>query len=334
MIHNTNFVILRRHHFRNYDYGNEPEIHAGRSEGLQLVLDAHADKVSSGSIADNFRGFHVVIDGKDKYPFTLRNGFLLKSGQENEVIVTATRFEAKEEIKSVPPSKRNCFFPNEYHLRLHKLYSQANCFFQCKIDYVREQMYQENETQGRCIPWFYPVEDTHLHELCDPWRTARFQTLLKDVSDDDGDCKNCLPDCASTKYRSRISSAPFKSCDRTNTGASPLCNISLGSDMMMNPPIWKSSVQAEYEKFNGGDPPEFFTKEQSIMSNIRRYAPDEDVNDLIFRAEREMKLTYNALEEDITIVSFYFDESEVIQFATFLRMSTMDFLSSVSKVCT
>ena len=243
------------------------------------------------------------------------------------------RFEGKAEIESVPSITRKCFFPDEHQalrlLRLHKVYSQANCFFQCKIDYVRDQMNEENKAQGRCVPWFYPVEDKYLYEVCDPWRTARFQYLLKEVSDIDGDCKYCLPDCNTTKYKTSISSAPFRSCDRTNVGVSPLCNISFGSGMMINPPIWKNAVQAEYEKFNGGDPPEFFTKQQKIMSNIRQYAPKGVVKNLVFRAERENKLTYNALEEDITIVNFYFDESDVIQFTTFLRMTPMDFLSSV-----
>ena len=190
-------------------------------------------------------------------------------------------------------------------------------------------MYQKNKTHGRCVPWFYPVEDKYLHEICDPWKTTQFQNLLEEASEVDGDCKYCLPDCNATKYKTSISSAPFRICDRTNVATSPLCKISFGSGMMMNPPIWKSSVEAEYEKFNDGDVPEFLTAQQNIMSNIRQYAPKEAVKDLVFRAGRENKLTYNALEEDITIVNFYFEESNVIQFTTFLRMTSMDFLSSV-----
>ena len=76
-------------------------IYPGREEGLKLILDAHTDKVSSGTISDNFRGFHLVIDGKEKYPFTSRNGILIKAGQDNEVVIKATRFEANKDIKSV-----------------------------------------------------------------------------------------------------------------------------------------------------------------------------------------------------------------------------------------
>ena len=32
----------------------EPKIYPGRAEGLQLVLDAHTDRLSSGSVYDNF----------------------------------------------------------------------------------------------------------------------------------------------------------------------------------------------------------------------------------------------------------------------------------------
>ena len=100
--------------FRDDDHMVEPKIYPGRAEGLQLVLDAHTDKVSSGSVSDNFRGFHVVIDGKEKYPFTSRNGLLIKSGQANEVVMSATRFDANPNIKSVEPSKRNCYFSEEH----------------------------------------------------------------------------------------------------------------------------------------------------------------------------------------------------------------------------
>ena len=318
-----NFFIL----YRNYKYGEAPEIFPGRTEGLRLVLDSHTDQVESGSIGDNFRGFHTVIDGRDKYPFTSKNGILIKSGQENEVAISATRFDADTKIRGVNSTKRNCYFSDEYSLKLHKKYTQANCLFQCKIRHVRDLMKQENTTLGSCAPWFYPVEDQYLHEICDPWRSERFQTLFKNVPGTA--CKHCLPDCSTTKYKSSISAAPFRSCDRTNLGVSPLCDLSTDSNMMMNPPLWKFTMEGEYEKFNGGGGLPEFVKKQNVSSNIRYYAPKEEVEQLIFRAQREKKLTYNAIEEDITIVNFYFDEAEVVQFTTFPRMTFMNFISSV-----
>ena len=77
--------------FRDDDHMVEPKIYPGRAEGLQLVLDAHTDKVSLGSVSDNLS---LTLNGRNsetkndknnpKVPFfqyvqLLRNiSFLLK----------------------------------------------------------------------------------------------------------------------------------------------------------------------------------------------------------------------------------------------------------------
>ena len=265
---------------------------------------------------------------------------LIRTGQDNQVVLKATRFEAnKEDIKNVNPSKRKCYFEDEHFdddsLKLHKIYTQSNCFFQCKIEHIRDLMSKDNNTAGqqRCVPWFYPVEDQYLYEICDPWKTAKFQGLMKHISADDI-CKHCFPDCTTTKYESIITSAPIKTCDRTNLGVSPLCDLTATDEgLMINPPIWKNAVKTEYETFNGGDPPDFVKNRTGVFSNIRKYVSiDQDVDNLVFRAQREKNLTYDALKEDITMVNFYFDEANIIQYSTFKRMTVIDFISSASYI--
>ena len=74
----------------------------------------------------------------------------------------------------------------------------------------------------------------------------------------------------------------------------------------------------------------FIENQPGVLLNVRKYVPSEEgVKYLVLRAHREKKLTYNALEEDIAIVNFYFDESDVIQYTTFQRMTVIDFISSV-----
>ena len=53
-----------------YKRDNEPIPHPGQDKGLRLVLDAHSDLVSPGSISDRFRGFVVLIDGNNDYPLS------------------------------------------------------------------------------------------------------------------------------------------------------------------------------------------------------------------------------------------------------------------------
>ena len=306
------------------------KVHPGREEGLKLVLDSHTDKISSSSISDNFRGFHVVVDSKENYPFTSSNGLLIKTGQDNEVIISATRFEANDDIKSIDPVKRNCYFHDEHRLKMHKTYTQENCFFECKIEYMRDLLYQQNETGRRCVPWFYPVQDEYLYDICDPWQTEIFQEQLKEVPEEE--CDDCLPDCTTTKYTTSSSAAPFKKCDRTNLGISPLCNLSTNRNMIMNPPMWKQMIKNEYEKFNGDKSvPEFVEKQEGVLSNIRRYVQTEqETRNLVFRAKQEETPTYDAMEKDVSIVNFYFDEANIIQYTTFQRMTVIDFISSVS----
>ena len=116
----------------------------------------------------------------------------------------------------------------------------------------------------------------------------------------------------------------------TNIGVSPLCDLSTGKNMMMNPPIWKAALTNEYETYNGFELPDFIKNQKGVLSNIRSYVSKKDVKDLVFRAQREKALTYDALEQDITSVNFYFAESNIIQFTTFQRMTVIDFISSVS----
>ena len=51
------------------DFTSQP----GLTKGLTLILDAHTDRVSSGTVSDIFRGFVATIEGHDEYPLTSRS---------------------------------------------------------------------------------------------------------------------------------------------------------------------------------------------------------------------------------------------------------------------
>lgn len=65
-------------------------------------------------------------------------GILLKPGQHNYVAMTALSVEADDDIKQISPERRNCYFPDENPLEMHKVYSQANCILECSIKYARQ----------------------------------------------------------------------------------------------------------------------------------------------------------------------------------------------------
>ena len=64
-------------------------------------------------------------------------GVLLRPGQHNYVAMTALGVDADDDIRQIEPGKRNCFFPDESPLQMHRAYSQANCILECSIEYAR-----------------------------------------------------------------------------------------------------------------------------------------------------------------------------------------------------
>ena len=140
-----------------------PKSQSGQQKGLQLILDAHADKVSSGTISENYRGFISIVDGNENYPLTQRKGFLVRPGRANNVAMSAYQVISDTNVKNVSPEKRNCYFSDENPLKMHQNYTYTNCILECAIDVVRENL--EERTGKACTPWFFPSVDEHVTEI-------------------------------------------------------------------------------------------------------------------------------------------------------------------------
>ena len=234
----------------------------GIEKGLQLVLDAHSNHISSGTIFDNFKGFKVIVGDRKKFPLTGMDGLVLKNGQENYVSINPTNVVADEGIRKISPLNRECYFSNEnpakQPLEFFKNYSQANCLLECRIKHVK------NEMNSSCTPWYFPgilllhtlsssilmfpiiaVKDDSLR-MCDPWDTIEFLDKMKHIPEDK--CDYCLPDCNITIYETTVSSAPFQSCDHTNLESSNMCKLTSGKGF--NPPLWINEVKTQFKGMN------------------------------------------------------------------------------------
>lgn len=169
----------------------------------------------------------------------------------------------------------------------------------------------------------FSVLDENL-KLCDPWETKNFSQHLEFVPD--GHCDHCLPDCISTIYDIRVSSAPFKACDHTNIGSSSMCQFSTKNDQI-NPPIWAADVNQEYQT-EQKTLPEFLNM-SGIFPSTRQVVPTSKVNQLVLKSKALKAPTYNAFENDIAIVNFYFDKSTALQFIRQKRMTIVDYISQM-----
>ena len=103
-------------------------------KGLQVILDAHSNLLAGGTVPEDFDGFYAIIDSKDQYPMTTRKSVLLRPGHNNFVSMSATKINSND-ISDIHPSKRNCFFPKDRNMTVHRNYTQANCILECQLTY-------------------------------------------------------------------------------------------------------------------------------------------------------------------------------------------------------
>jgi len=337
-----------------YENAGEPKSQPGQNKGLTLILDAHTDRISPGTVHDNFRGFSTVVDGGERYPLTQRNSLLIRPGRENYIAISALSIVADDDIVDINPKKRYCYFPHEYPLEMHKNYSQSNCILECSMKYARSMMQsnetnecnyhleskKNNETSNEgcesnkgcetkenkgCAPWFYPTSDDYYANVCDPWDTKVFQCYLSNVPDNT--CTDvCLPDCTTTIYEASVSAAPFRDCDHTNIGLSRFCDLENND---MNPPMWAQMVRDEFLEENE-TVPEFAESSKDKLSPIRDASVNPDlIKDLTLKHHFLKNPTYNAFEKDIAVANFYFDQSNVRQFQRSHSMGWVGYMSQM-----
>ncbi len=291
-----------------YKIKNEPTSQPGYSMGLTVLLDAHTDLLAEFSIDTDFKGFEAAVIPKTDFPLTFQKGFKVKPGHVNMVALSAVKIDAEDDIQSINPQDRNCLFSNENSImKLHKQYSQANCLFECAL------FYAQNMSEA-CTPWFFPFQDNKFN-MCSPLKTQQLIFELENNVPLDA-CLHCLPDCNQVVYQKSITNQQFRKCDEKNFGMSPLCNLDK-SAILPKPQIWGQAVlnQLNGSKFNTSH----------IEKNIRNLNPTLLQDNIFKNLERE----YDAYENDIAILSVFFESSTVLQYATKQSRTWVDFISAV-----
>ena len=339
-----------------YAEDNEPKPEAGRNKGLTLVVDRHSNMLSASTVMDNFQGFVTVVDGNDKYPLTSSSGLIARPGYETNMEVMSTQVYAENEIRNWGPEKRDCYFPDEFSLDMHKLYSQSNCLLECRVKYAYECMKTCMEFEQRCdcgnvtfmkdvlrdindscTPWFYPVQNEKVGKMCNPWNMLKFVDIL-DNDIPEKECDYCLPECTTTVYETSISYAQFQQCDHTNTGTNSLCDMVNGN---LNPAPWTYLAQNEYENASPNESLPWYletdaTTLKELEGRMKRF-PDQRrrVTDVatkqsaMFKSDLETHPTYNAFEKDIGIVNVFFGKSYSTKYVKKNRLTGLDFLAQV-----
>ena len=290
----------------------DPKPQAGIKRGLMLILDAHTNLLASGSVSDELRGFFAIVNSRNGYPMTITDALLIKPGVGNNVGISAVNVEADNGIRAIAPEVRKCYFSDEKSLSIHKVYSQSNCYFECNLNFARKNIALAGANFTECVPWFYPVEDKLNVRMCSPWEQKAFQDLMGTAPP--GSCKDCLPDCNDNIFETHTSAAQLKRCDHTNFGSSVFCDL-VRDDL--NPSMWSQDARIEFSA-KTGNVPEYLMKgtdNSTKFSNRRYHVPDaKKVESLVFQEKVLEDPTYDAFENDIAMVNFYFEKDRVFQF--------------------
>jgi len=147
----------------------------------------------------------------------------------------------KRLFRQIAPSKRSCIFQDENEfIKLHKNYTQANCFMECRLAYAQKMLKEKDGKNYTCTPWFFPFVDGD-YAMCNPWDTALIlQRMLDDIPDEE--CDHCLPDCMRISYSYLVSTQPFRKCNEKNFGVGDFCSF---NPLYGNAPlIWTDQVSS------------------------------------------------------------------------------------------
>jgi hypothetical protein len=105
--------------------------------------------------------------------------------------LSATKISANNDIQSLTPESRNCYFDDEIEtLEIHKKYSQINCILECSLNYSKETLKTKYNMSEYCTPWYFPSHEDQI-TICDPWKTVTFMKLFATVPKDY--CQHCRP---------------------------------------------------------------------------------------------------------------------------------------------
>ena len=119
----------------------------GQGNGLRLTLDLHSNKVSFGTLDQDYDAFNVFVGQPAEFPMMRERSLKVQPGREHFIDLSAVVVSTKD-IKDITPEARNCFFQDEGDLEFYKSYTFSNCKLECAI--------KNSEAVFNCVPWHLP----------------------------------------------------------------------------------------------------------------------------------------------------------------------------------
>jgi acid-sensing ion channel, other len=127
-------------------------------------------------------------ENSDRYKFDF--------GFDLQVLITPEIITTDDDLRSIEPRQRGCYFEGERKLEFFKVYTKMNCEFECFSSIMRS--YRElNCTQ------YFAVRDEDM-EMCDYRDEVYCQGKSYNGMRDKRDKCDCLDECNSIKYTTEV----------------------------------------------------------------------------------------------------------------------------------
>jgi acid-sensing ion channel, other len=125
-------------------------------------------------------------------------------GYDLEVLITPEIIQTDEDLKSIDPKKRGCFFEGERKLKFFKVYSRRNCEYECISNYLGS-LNDFNCTQFHMARPNEKKVCDHKFEKIIRIQAAIFMRPKRNfyVGDNFKNC-DCLDECNSIKYKTEV----------------------------------------------------------------------------------------------------------------------------------
>jgi amiloride-sensitive sodium channel len=137
-------------------------------------------------------------------------------GYDLEVLITPEVIQTDNDLKSIDPKERGCFFQGERKLKYFKVYSRRNCELECLSDYL-SSFEDFNCTQ-------FHMARTNEEKVCDHrfesdirFEASYFMRPNKNAAVEDtfGSCY-CLDECNSIKYKTEVVGHKYRFLNESN----------------------------------------------------------------------------------------------------------------------
>lgn len=116
-------------------------------------------------------------------------------GFDLDILITPEITRTDEDLRSVDPKKRGCYFNGERQLKFFKVYTRKNCEFECLSDNLLKLSTRD------CVPYYVIRDNTT--DPCD-YRYSLFSNRNSFKAIRDIEKCGCLDECNAISYKTEI----------------------------------------------------------------------------------------------------------------------------------